>query len=112
MKSDALGARTTFGTVGGPAADAATSVAVDGGSHAFVTGWTRSFFGGPTRCVKVDTNATAPIVFALNFGGSPTTRACRRCRSAGNAVVAVETHSADSSDNRRQPGDEQPPLAL
>jgi hypothetical protein len=99
MKFDAIGAHTTFGTyIGGQAADVATSVAVDGGGHAFVTGWTRSFFGDRDAFVwKLDTNAAPlPILFALSFGGSlDDAGTAVAVDPAGNAVVAVETHSAD-----------------
>jgi hypothetical protein len=98
MKFDNAG-HVTFGTsVGSAAADAATSVAVDGGGHAFVTGWTRSSSGDLDAFVwKLDTNANAlPIVFAQNFGGSMDDAGVAvAVGPAGNAVVAVETESTD-----------------
>jgi len=102
VKFDAAGAHATFGTyIGGPAADAATSVAVDGSGHAFVTGWTRSLDGTSGNrdafVWKLDTNATAsPFAFVTQFGGSlDDTGVAVAVDPAGNAVVAVETESPD-----------------
>ena len=79
-----------------PTADAATSVAVDGGGHAFVTGWTQSPLGDRDAFVwKLDSN---PEVVAIHVRHSPRhllRRHGRRRRGgpAGNAVVAVESRS-------------------
>jgi len=120
VRFDAAGAHLTFATyIGGTAADTATSVAVDGSGHAFVTGWTRSADGisgntipgssglvpqpnrsGPRDAFlwKLDTNATAasPFMFGTYLGGSlDDAGVAVAVDPAGNAVVAVETHSAD-----------------
>jgi hypothetical protein len=102
VRFEPTGASATFGTyIGGAAADAATSVAVDGSGHAFVTGWTQSsggISGNRDAFVwKLDTNGTAsPFVFATQFGGSlADTGVAVAVDPAGNAVVAVETESSD-----------------
>jgi hypothetical protein len=99
VKFDANGAHTTFGTyVGGPAADAATSVAVDGTGHAFVTGWTRSSSGTDAFVWKLDTNVNAPSarLFTTNLGGSlDDAGVAVAVDPAGNPVVAVATNSTD-----------------
>jgi len=98
VKFDAAGAHATFGSyVGSPAADAATSVAVDGSGHAFVTGWTRASGNQDAFVWKLDTNVNAsPFVFRSNFGGSfDDAGVAIAVDPAGNAVVAVQTQSFD-----------------
>jgi F5/8 type C domain/Beta-propeller repeat len=104
LKFDATGAHVTFGTyMGGTGADRATGVAVDGGGHAFVTGWTRppNTGGFPTFSDafiwKLNTNAGAsPIMFDTTFGGSLDDFGVGvAVDPAGNPVVAVETRSTD-----------------
>jgi hypothetical protein len=98
VKFDAAGAHATFGTyIGGPGADTATSVAVDGSAHAFVTGWTRSSGNQDVFVWKLDTNVNAaPFVFATTFGGSLNDAGVGvAVDPAGNAVVAVQTESSD-----------------
>jgi F5/8 type C domain/Beta-propeller repeat len=101
---DAGGAHVTFGTYfGGTGADTATSVAVDNGGHAFVTGWTRppNTGGSPTFrdafIWKLNTNTgAAPIMFETTFGGSLDDFGVGvAVDPAGNAVVVVETRSTD-----------------
>jgi hypothetical protein len=99
MRFDPTGASATFSTyIGGPGVDAATSVALDSGGHAFVTGWTGPTLANRDAFVwKFDPNAPgSPLVFARIFGGSQDDIGVGvAVDRAGIAVVAVATQSTD-----------------
>ena len=104
VKFEPTGASATFGSyIGGAAADAATSVAVDGKRPRVRDRVDAESSGGDLRETGthssgswIQTETASPFVFATQFGGSlDDTGVAVAVDPAGNAVVAVETESSD-----------------